>query len=496
MREHRIFFYSCLSFVVGIFVAQVIKINAIIAFSLGLFFLFLFLVIKEEKREVWLLLFISILMFGAWRFYFSLENYNGKHIVNYSERQLELSGKVFKEVERKNLFARVYLNNLVLNNADNEKKIKGGLLVFASVYKDIKFGNEVKLSCQINLPGIIESAGAKDFNYEKYLDLQGVDAVCYRPSKISIQQEKLNVVQKIKSTLIGLRQNLKKGLEKILPIQEASLLKAMLLGYRNEITDEMRLNFSKSGVSHIMAISGMHVAIVVAMVFLLLIYMGLNRKQAFWPTVLLVFLYVVLSGFRISAVRAFVMAVAVLWAYKSFRLAKTINLLMLAGVVLLFINPKFIFYDIGFQLSFLAVLGILLFFASFMQWLKFVPYKYGIRSLVAVTLSAQILTLPLVVYYFGIISLISPVANLLIIPLVPLVLVLGMFVLLLGLINIKLAFWFGLLVWPFLKYLNLVTHYIAQIKIFSIETGKVWLGWIIIIYAFIIYIYFKYVKQK
>jgi competence protein ComEC len=220
------------------------------------------------------------------------------------------------------------------------------------------------------------------------------------------------------------------------------------------------------------AISGLHITILAGILFYLFILLGVPRQKSFWPAVLILFLYVCMIGFRASAIRAFIMGTLVLYALKIGRLSKSINALVLAGAILLLINPKLLLWDVGFQLSFLAVLGILYFYPLLTKTLKHKNTKTQLLnnrfvdvvvSIFFVTLSAQIFTLPLVFYYFRVISLVSPLANLLVLPILPVVMVSGLILIILGLIWSKLAFAFGILIWLLLSYIFKVVELLSQI---------------------------------
>ena len=191
------------------------------------------------------------------------------------------------------------------------------------------------------------------------------------------------------------------------------LYKALFYGERNDIPEDVKDMFSMTGTAHVLALSGFHVGIILFMVIFLLKFLPYRLR-----TVLAMFIisaYAVFSGAGSSIVRATLFYILLV---SSFFCCRRYDLLSAAGVsssVLMFINP-WIIYDRGFQLSFLSVISIGMFYPI----LKNIRVKSEIKPVfdaAMLTLSAQILTLPLTVRYYGIIPVYSLLANILILPL-------------------------------------------------------------------------------
>lgn len=183
------------------------------------------------------------------------------------------------------------------------------------------------------------------------------------------------------------------------------------------------------------------------------------------------------------------MGFLVLFAIYSGRFSKPINLLIFTAAFLLLINPKLLLNDIGFQLSFLAVLGIIWFYPVFnnlitKNLLKDLNPKGGLIKtliiLISVTLSAQILILPIIAYNFSQISLISPISNLLILWILPFLMIAILIALILGLILPSFAFLFFFPAGILLKYVIIIVNYLAQIPYSYIEVNYLWHGWLML----------------
>lgn len=218
-----------------------------------------------------------------------------------------------------------------------------------------------------------------------------------------------------------------------------ALVKALLAGDTSQLTQSMRSSYSVAGLSHILAVSGLHTGIIAYMIYLLLSplkYIGLRRLI---PAISLAVTwgYVYVAGMPPSAVRAGIMASFVLFGEIIGRKGTSVNSLLAAAFLMLVYNPYYLF-DVGFQLSYTAVFSIFCFYPLFMAYL---PDGNGFRrklsSVVAVTAAAQTGTLPLCIYYFHQLPVLGIFTNLLVIPLLP-------FIMALAVITVLLKHWIAI----------------------------------------------------
>ena len=212
-----------------------------------------------------------------------------------------------------------------------------------------------------------------------------------------------------------------------------AVVAAMALGDKSALTHELRDTYSVSGASHVLALSGLHLGIIYCMLWLLLPH---RRWPAVSQTIILIvmWLYVLLVGMPVSVVRSAVMLTVYGLLSISHRNKMSVNALAFTAIVMLMWNPEWLF-DIGFQLSFMAVLAILLFVpvfedvfsAKYLQEHRLVRYVWG---LVAVSVSAQIGVAPLLAYYFGRLSTYFLLTNFIVLPAAYIILGLSLIVLL------------------------------------------------------------------
>lgn len=217
--------------------------------------------------------------------------------------------------------------------------------------------------------------------------------------------------------LNGLKKIFVERLSSVLPEPSASLAAGILLGSREAIPKNILQDFQRTGLTHILAISGFNIIIMVG--FLMYVFSIFHRRIAVWFSILIVVIFTLLVGAGASVVRASIMGSLGLFAQLLGRKSSGLRALFLAGGIMLLLDPFLLFYDIGFELSFAATAGILLFGERIKNYLKKIPNMLGIRDSLAITLSAQIFTTPIIIYYFRIFSVIAPVSNFIVLPAIP-----------------------------------------------------------------------------
>lgn len=212
-------------------------------------------------------------------------------------------------------------------------------------------------------------------------------------------------------------------LDRSISVPQVDLMKSILFGNQGYLNEEMLDAFSKSGTAHIVAVSGLHIGIIVLILEKLLSFFSVGRNQRLIITLLFIGCYGFLVGLPISIVRAGLMYGLYVLAYFVHRRYDSINGLMFIAFISILWNP-FTLYTVSFQLSFGATLSILLFYPIIAACLNKLPGY--IRGLLSVTLAAQLGTIPIILYHFQQISLISIGANLLIVPLLGVLLTLAL----------------------------------------------------------------------
>jgi competence protein ComEC len=372
---------------------------------------------------------------------------------------------------------------------------KSKILAAVSAYPEYKYGDEIKLSCDLKIPE------NKTFDWQMYL---AKDGIFYECKNIKIENLPVGGLKNrgniIYAGILKIKNKLNKNIEKLIPAPESGLLSGLILGGDDKLSKKIQNNFSKTGMTHIVAVSGYNVTIVAEYLMILGIFIGLWRKQAFWFAVVGIILFIAMTGFPSSAVRAGVMGILLIWAVKNGRLANSQNAILFAAAVMLLVNPLLLRWDIGFQLSFLATLGIVYMYPIFNDYFfrgrdksRLVPTN-TLLEILFLTLSAQIFVLPVILFNFQKLSLISPLANLLVLPIIPLTMMLGFLGVALSFIFYPLGQFFSWLAYLPLEYETAVINYLAGLKYSSIEMHLSWWG-VVVWYIVLVVVVFLLRRQ-
>lgn len=359
------------------------------------------------------------------------------------------------------------------------------IIVNGPHYPSLMYGDKVRIKGKLEKAGIIE-----DFDYGGYLKRYLVFGVIYQPTSVEKIGQENQIDVTILKSIYQIPNMLESGINSYTPEPQASLAGGILFGTKKNMPENFQDALSKTGLTHIIALSGYNVTIIItALAVILSSYFG--RKKTFLIGVLAVLGFVLMTGAASSVVRAAIFSLLILFGRLIGRQGNHTNLMLLAAVIMVAINPYVLRFDIGFQLSFSAFAG-LIYLSPLAEkildrsYIKHLPVY--IKSPLVQTLSAQIMVLPLIVIYFGRLSIISPVANLLVLWVVPLAMLVSLISAFGGLIWWPIAKLTYFLAWPVLTYIVAVTEWLAKIPLASIELKN--LNWIIALagYSLILFI--------
>ncbi len=292
-----------------------------------------------------------------------------------------------------------------------------------------------------------------------------------------------------------LKERLENVIDDNLSPPQSGLLSAILLGNKQDLNKEFKEKLNRAGIRHITAVSGLHI-VVLSGILLWLGMIFLSRGQSFYFAVAFLWLFILMIGFQPSIIRAGIMGSLLLFCEKIGRQRIADRALFLTATVMLLFNPSLLRYSIGFQLSFLATLGIIYFMPTLQHFLsKFKLFKtLKVDGLLAMSFAAQIFTLPVLIYHFGQFSVVSPLTNLLVVPLLPYLMSLGFLFIFLGIIFLPIGLVFLFPLWLLLTYIKKVTEVFANLPFSALNFQLHWV-YLIIIYAFFVFLIWK-IKRK
>lgn len=232
------------------------------------------------------------------------------------------------------------------------------------------------------------------------------------------------------AALYELKNILVHRLDSLYPGPSAGLAAGILLGSRSAIPRDILDDFKRTGITHIIALSGFNIVILIT--FMEAVLAGLPRRIYGAVTILIIAAFVIMTGASASVLRAGIMGGLSIFARQQGRPYAALRALLITGYIMALADPFIAIYDIGFQLSFAATLGILVFAKRWQERFSAFPNPLAVRDTLIVTEAAQVFTLPLILYYFRGLSVIAPLANIIILPLIPILMLGGALSLLFG----------------------------------------------------------------
>ena len=360
---------------------------------------------------------IAGLLIGAWRgTAVALPSGPGSVIGLIGRGEVELVGTVADDPRPRGSTQQVVLEEVIARVEGHAGALQGRLLATLPRAVPVAVGRRILLAATVEAPVAFDG-----FDYPAYLARQGIGALV-RAREARIVDGEIAVGPAGLSA--AARGWLLAGLNQMVPEPEAALGAGILLGVRSSIAPEVADAFAIAGLTHVVAISGWNIAIVAAIVGAFLRPLEERRGgRLIAPSAAAATIagYVVLTGASPSVVRAALMAGAMMVARFGGSRAHAASALGLAAMVMLASAPS-VLWDVGFQLSALATAGLILFGATIERRLE--GWPTWLREPVALTIAAQLTTLPIVVASFGRLSLVAPIANVVVVPLVPLVMLL------------------------------------------------------------------------
>ena len=414
MRKDQVFLLACLGYIGGVFAGSffgavwwvfIVSLACLLAFALAF-----------PRKEQWLLL-LPVLLCAAGIFsaersvqHFRLDNLQGREVSGMA--------RVINDPEEKDFYRHTLIR---MESCEYTPCPQEKILWQAPLGSGVVAGVRIAFACALTVPENFDPA----FDYRMFLAKDNIGYICRKASRMERGEDDLYA--RLTQWFFAPKRALENAIERSLPQPEAGLAEGLILGGDNRLSKGLKAAFVKAGLSHIVAISGYNIALIAQGFVLFGIMIGLWRRQALWFAALGVILFVVFVGAPASAVRAGIMGVTVFAALFVGRLTQSVNMLLLAAVVMLIFQPLLLRYDVGFQLSFLATLAIITVLPLVEH---FIPKEFFGKTLVEIallTLAVELFVVPLLLYQFHLFSPFALLANVLLLPLVPYVMALTFF---------------------------------------------------------------------
>lgn len=435
MSKSKIFFWSVAAFIGGVALASFVRLPF---WLLGLFFIFgsaltLFGAVRfSDSKHIVLsgCLFLAALV-GAFRFGYGELSAQAADIP--VGETLRLRGVIVDEPVRAPQSQRLVFKD------DNSR---ARVLITTRPYPQYGYGDIIEAVGRVERPENFSD----DFDYTAYLAKDGIFYTIYFP-RIEIVGH--NGASRLTQNILKLKSAFSERLMRAIPEPHSSFMAGLILGERKSLPQSLSDELRITGTTHLVAVSGYNITIIADALLKTLMFFFIPFSWAFGLAVIGIMLFTILTGAAASVVRAAVMGILVLVARREGRQYRIRNALTFAAGLMIFYNPAILRFDIGFQLSFLAALG-LVYGAPIVEracelakfrLLRLASRVFNIRirraspndprprSLIreafVSTLAAQLFVLPLLVWKFGQLSLISPLANVAVVPFIPATMFLG-----------------------------------------------------------------------
>jgi competence protein ComEC len=426
------------------------------------------------------------LLLGAGRLVLAQPRINENHIAFYNDGdKVILEGVLDAELDVRSNQTLARLKTIQLTTADGEaRNVYGHVLVTLPAYADARYGDRVVVEGSLSTPPVYET-----FSYKDYLAHQGIYAVFRADNYTIVASHQASMVKDI---ILQFKATAHQVLQRLYPEPQTALLSGILLGIDSNIPDTLEDAFNTTGTGHIVAISGFNLSIV-AGGFASLSRRIFKKRGKTFAALTGLWLYVVMVGASAAVLRAGVMSTLGVIAVHEQRKVHGPTALAAAVLVLTLLNP-YTLWDVGFQLSFAATLGMVLYTRSlenalqtFLEgWLKpehaAALVRWSSESLL-VTIAAQLVTVGVTVSAFQRLSLVSLLTNLLILPVQLYIMLFGGVSLLVGLVFVPMAQLIAWIAWLFLAYTTTVVELLARLPNAAIALGRVTLPVIWAYYA-------------
>ncbi len=474
MRLHEIAFYAITFFLIGVFAASFNLNFSIIVLSA---FLTAIIFLIFNNKLLWFAILSLFIIIGA--FYYNL----------YSIKQIQNANIPFG---KKTTFSGIVVDYPQRGNAQKliiklQAPYSGKILVVGQPYPSYNYGDLIQFEGAIKKP--------EPKNYADYLAKDNIFGTINFPKTKFLAE---NQASYLKSRLFKLRGNIIANFQKTLPPGKATFLSGITLGERAEFSKELKDKMSASGTTHLVALSGQNITIIVIAMSSFFGFFS-RRKSVFWLTLLIIIFFVLMTGAEASVIRAAIMGGIILLAKQIGRIHSMRNVIAVAAFIMVLYNPQVLRFDLGFQLSFAALIGIVYLSPTIRKVFKMKEGEgfLGWRENFLTTTSAQLAVLPLILINFGNFSLLSLPANILILEAIPLTMILGFALGAIGFVALPLAIIFSWFVNLFLAYELGIIEIFSKISFPIAEIGM--LGAIIyylLITGFILYFQIFHVKYS
>lgn len=427
-----------------------------------------------KNRQIFALsaLLLIAISFGIIRYDIKDNQTDLSFFENKINSSVKVEGIVVDEPDEREKYTRLVVES-------SEVKI----LVYANHYPEFQYGDKVTVSGVLKKPNNFSD----DFDWVSYLEKDEIYFEIFYPEIELISSGNGNW---IKQNLFLLKNKFLDSLSLVIPEPHSSFMGGLTVGAKQSIPKDLQEDFRKTGIIHIVVLSGYNITLVADTIM---------RFFSFLPGIfgislgmLSIALFAIMTGASATIVRASIMAILVLLARATGRVNEITWALFLTAFLMIMHNPKILYFDVGFQLSFLATLALIWVAPHVKDKMQFIPKKFQLREIASATVATQIFVLPFLLYKMGLFSVVSLPVNLLVLIFVPMTMFFGFITGGLGMISAALSVPFGWISYVFLQYELWVVDFFANLPLASFLVEKFSFVWVILVYILYGLIIYKF----
>lgn len=477
MSRSKIFLGICFSFAIGIYFESIFDVKEMWKFfgiGLGLVLFICGVVFKEKrwtKTAMYVAFFLFCIVLGIFRFEQKIQKNEFK---SFFEQKVKWEGYIVEDPD-----LRTDKQLLTVR----PKNFKQNLLITTTKAQDFFYGDLVVFEGKVKEPKDFD-----DFDYSGYLERFNVYGVVSYPKIIILKNSHGN---KYKTFILKIKHSFVKRVSEFFTEPNRSLALGITIGAKRGLPADIVENFNITGTSHIVAMSGYNITIIIG--FFGILSWVIGRRLNLWLSLFLVLGFVVVAGASASVVRAGVMGALLLFAFNLGRMYMAFPALIFTSALMLYANPRIGLWDIGFQLSFAATLGIVCLMPLLEKIFSNFGEYWGVKKIILGTFSAIFATMPIILFYFGRLSLVALLANILVLPFVPMAMLLS-FLTIIPFLAPGFVFFTNLI----LGWIFYVTAKLSRVPFASVEIKIGKIGFVLIS-IFLLILYFileKYLRKK
>jgi len=417
--------------------------------------------------------------------------------MNLSDTALELAPYIGQKIEYRGIVssesdAKETTQRFVLHIVEaNHSKVSGNTLVIGNRYPEYHYGDELLVVGSLKSPENFEVyAGGPIFDYVSYLYKDGIHSIMYRPKIEKLGEDRGNPVV---STLYSMKKAFSESVERVVNEPESSLLLGLLIGDKSSLGSDILDDFRRSGLSHIIVLSGYNVTIVAESLMKAFSYISVAGTPFLGG--LSIILFALMTGASATTVRASVMALLLILSKRASRRYDVSRALVFAAFLMVLHNPRILVFDVSFQLSVLATIAIIYVAPIIHSHLTWVTERFALRDVIATTVGTQIFVLPYILHVMGTLSLVSIFSNILVLPIVPLAMFSGFATGIVGLVASFIATPFGWISEIILAYMLRVVHLSASFTFSAINLSLPLFATVVLYILFTVFLFRIYKRR-